>query len=385
MTGWKHSCRNGFNSARATCDDESLPTQFQTLRILVVRLGAMGDILHALPAVTALRAALDRSQPASWIGWAIEPQWSPLLCAESAGVTCERGPLMPLVDQLHRVPAKSWARKPFSPSTLREIRQLRGALRAQHYDICIDLQGAIRSAWIGRMAKAPRMIGEATPREPLARWLFRERIATTGVHVVEQAMEVVNAVFKEDLLYQSPALPVDPVAENWCENWLTERDVDRFVLINPGAGWGAKCWPAERYAAVAAELAHCGFATVVNIGPGESKLAHAFSANQNSRAFPMTGTLGQLIACTRRASLFIGGDTGPLHLAAALNIPVVGVYGPTNPARNGPYGTPAVVLRHPASKRDHTRRSEPETGLLTFTVEDVVQAAQAMLQPRATP
>jgi heptosyltransferase-1 len=98
----------------------------------------------------------------------------------------------------------------------------------------------------------------------------------------------------------------------------------------------------------------------------------------------MTGTLGQLIACTRRASLFIGGDTGPLHLAAALNIPVVGVYGPTNPARNGPYGTRAVVLRHPASKRDHTRRSEPETGLLTFRVEDVLEAAQTMLQPRAT-
>jgi heptosyltransferase I len=359
-----------------------LPTQVQTLRILVVRLGAMGDILHALPAVTALRAALDRNQPASWIGWAIEPQWSPLLCAESTGL-CERGPQMPLVDHLHQVPAKAWARRPFSPSTLRGVLQLRSALRAQHYDICIDLQGAIRSAWIGRMANPSRMIGEAAPREPLARWFFRERIPTNGVHVVEQALEVVNAVLKETLPYQAPALPLDPVAETWCETWLAERGVDRFILMNPGAGWGAKCWPAERYAAVAAELADRGFATVVNIGPGESKLAHAFSARQNARAFPMTGTLGQLIACTRRASLCIGGDTGQLHLAAAHNIPVVGIYGPTNPARNGPYGTRAVVLRHPASKRDHTRRSEPETGLLTITVEDVVEAARAMLQPRA--
>jgi heptosyltransferase-1 len=343
----------------------------------------MGDILHALPAVTALRASLNKNQPASGIGWAIEPQWAPLLCAESAGQNCERGPHMPIVDRLHRVPAKSWARKPFSLPTLREIQQLHSALRAQQYDICIDLQGAMRSAWIGRMAGAQRMIGEANPREPLARFLFRERIATTGVHVVEQANEVVHAVFNEDLPYQASALPTDPVAETWCENWLAARGVDRFVLMNPGAGWGAKCWPAERYAAVAAELSTLGLATVVNIGPGESKLANAFSSHPDARVFPMTGSMGQLIACTRRASLFIGGDTGPLHLAAALHISVVGIYGPTNPARNGPYGTRAVVLRHPASQRDHTRRSEPETGLLTITVKDVLEAAQQLLFPQA--
>ncbi|HTU50555.1 MAG TPA: glycosyltransferase family 9 protein [Acidobacteriaceae bacterium] len=360
-----------------------MPTQSQSLRILVVRLGAMGDILHALPAVTALRAALDTNHPASCIGWAIEPQWTPLLCAESCGENCEHGPQMPIVDRLHRVPAKQWARKPLSLSTLGEIRRLRGALRAQQYDICIDLQGAIRSAWIGRMAKAPRMIGEADPREPLARWLFRERVATTGVHVVEQANEVVTAIFKEDLAYETPALPVDPVAENWCDTWLAERGIERFVLMNPGAGWGAKCWPAERYASVAAELPAMGLATIVNIGPGESKFANAFSPDLDARVFPMIGSIGQLIACTRRASLFIGGDTGPLHLAAALNIPVVGIYGPTNPARNGPYRTRAIVLRHPASKRDHTRRSAPETGLMTITVQDVLEAVQKLLQPQA--
>jgi heptosyltransferase-1 len=344
----------------------------------------MGDILHAMPAVTALRAALDRDHLASCIGWAIEPQWAPLLCAESARQNRERSPQMPIVDQLHRVPAKQWARKPLSAATFRQIRQLRSALRGQRYDICIDLQGAIRSAWIGRMAKSPRMIGEADPREPMARWLFRERIATTGAHVVDQANEVVNAVLKEHLLYQPPALPVDPVAENWCDNWLAERGIDRFVLMNPGAGWGAKCWPAERYAAVAAGLPAVGLATVVNIGPGESTLANAFSSDPNARVFPMSGSIGQLIACTRRASLFIGGDTGPLHLAAALNIPVVGIYGPTNPSRNGPYGTRAIVLRHPASKRDHTRRSEPEIGLLTITVNDVMEAAQLLLRSKAT-
>jgi heptosyltransferase-1 len=360
-----------------------LPDRFHNLRILVVRLGAMGDVLHALPAVAALRAVLDRTQPASRVGWAIEPQWAALLCADSAEHVSRRGPQMPIVDQLHRVASKGWARRPFSMSTLKEIQELRRAMRAQHYDVCIDLQGAIRSAWIGRMARTPRMIGETAPREPLARWLFRERVETTGVHVVEQAMEVVQAVLKETLPYQAPFLPIDPNAESWCDRWLAERGVERFVLMNPGAGWGAKRWPVERYATVAAEMARIGFATVVNIGPGESQLADAFNADENVRTFPMSGSIGELIACTRRASLFIGGDTGPLHLAAALQIPVVGIYGPTNPARNGPYGTRALVLRHPASKRDHTRRNKPEAGLLTITVDDVLEAAQQVLHAQA--
>jgi heptosyltransferase-1 len=347
---------------------------------LIVRLGAMGDVLHALPAVTALRAVL----PASWIGWAIEPHWKSLLCAESATPSALRGPDMPVVDVLHPVPAKRWARSLLSPSTLSQVQATRSVLRAQHYDICIDLQGAVRSAWIGRMAAASRMIGEAHPREPLARWLFHERVETTGIHVIEQAYEVVAAAIREithEKLSKCPAaLPIDGEAEGWCDRWLAERNIERFVLLNPGAGWGAKRWPIDRYADVALELAKFGYATVVNVGPGESGLAEAICANPAARAFAMSGSIGQLIACTRRASLFIGGDTGPLHLAAALEIPVAGIYGPTDPARNGPYGTRALILRHPASQRDHSRRKKPEAGLLTITVKDVLHAARELLE-----
>ena len=210
--GWNHSCRNVFNSTRATCDDESLPTQSQSLRILIVRLGAMGDILHALPAVTALRAALDRKSSC---------QPDRLGDRAAVGAASVRRILRTKLRDADRR-CLSWIdciaclrnngpADRFSLSTLREIRQLRSELRAQHYDICIDLQGAIRSAWIGRMAKAPRMIGEADPREPLARWLFRERIATTGVHVVEQANEVVNAVLQGE-----PALSSACIARRSC-------------------------------------------------------------------------------------------------------------------------------------------------------------------------
>jgi len=343
----------------------------------------MGDILHALPAVTALRTVLDTTLPGSWIGWAIEPQWIPLVCANFRSHRSAHGPQMPVVDGVHPVKAKRWAHHPFSTSTVIGIRDLRRALRARRYDICIDLQGAIRSALIGRMAQAPRMIGEAHPRESISRWLFRERIETTGVHVVEQALEVVNAVFKNDLPYHAPALPIDPATETWCDQWLAKREIERFVLVNPGAGWGAKRWPAERYAAVAAELAQMGYATVVNVGPGEARLAEIVCANNNARCFMMRGSIQQLIACTRRAGLFVGGDTGPLHLAAALKIPVVGIYGPTDPARNGPYGTCNRVLRHPASRRDHSRKREPEAGLLTITARDVLEAAEQLLQKQA--
>ena len=343
----------------------------------------MGDVLHALPAVTALRAALDRTQPASWIGWAIEPQWAPLLCADSRLRHPARGPEMPVVDELHPVTAKRWVRHPFSSSTITGVRELRHALRAKQYDICIDLQGAIRSALIGRMASAARMVGEAHPREPLARWFFRERIETSGVHVIEQANEVVAAALGKSLSFCTPALPTDPAAETWCDQWLAKRGIERFVLVNPGAGWGAKRWPAERYAAVAEELAQMGYATIVNVGPGESALAEVVCASDDARSFMMTGSIGQLIACTRRASLFIGGDTGPLHLAASLKVPVVGIYGPTDPARNGPYGTRSRVLRHPASRRDHSRKNEPEAGLLTITARDVLEAAQQLFVEQA--
>ncbi len=150
-----------------------------------------------------------------------------------------------------------------------------------------------------------------------------------------------------------------------------------IALITPGAGWGAKRWPPERYAAVARGLAERGFCVLVNCGPGEESLAAPIVAT--GVATPLNATLPQLIALTRRIALCIGGDTGPLHLASALGRKVVGIYGPTDPSRNGPYGTRARVLRSPESRRDHSRRDQPEPGLLTIAPEDVLRAADELL------
>jgi heptosyltransferase-1 len=151
------------------------------------------------------------------------------------------------------------------------------------------------------------------------------------------------------------------------------------VLISPGAGWGAKRWPAERYAEVAKGLADRGLRVLVNAGPGEESLAGAIVQDAGGAATPLICSLVQLIALTRRIALCIAGDTGPLHLACALARPVVGIYGPTDPSRNGPFGTRFTVLRSPDSRRDHARRATSEAGLLTIQPEDVLRAADESL------
>jgi heptosyltransferase-1 len=340
----------------------------------------MGDILHALPAVTALRLA----HPDWTIDWVVEPRWRALLAAEaSTGRTAGQSSAQPLVDHIHLAATRDWRRAKLSLKTLQEIKALRNALKACQYDAVLDLQGAARSAVIARLASAPRLIGEAEPRESIARRLFTERVAPRGAHVIEQDIELAAAVAGDALQHVPPLLPMDGAAEAWAETVLPAFSVQPAVLINPGAGWGAKRWPVERYATVARSLIDRGLRVLVNAGPGEETLAAKFADATGGAAAPLGCSLAQLIALTRRVALVVAGDTGPLHLACALGRPVVGIYGPTDPSRNGPFGTRFKVLRSPASRRDHTRRAEPEAGLLTILPEDVLRAADELLDPEA--
>jgi heptosyltransferase-1 len=292
-------------------------------------------------------------------------------------------PAQSLVNQLYLAPTRDWRNAPLSGKTIHEIKILRQALRNGEYDAVLDLQGAIRSAVVGRFAGCKRMIGEAEPRERAARWLFTERVHTRGAHVIEQDVELASAVAGDNLTPAKPWLPVDPSAEAWVDRILPRGPGQPAILINPGAGWGAKRWPVERYAAVAQGCVDRGFRVLVNAGPGEEPLAEAI-VRSTSGATPLAGTLDQLIALTRRIALCIAGDTGPLHLACALGRPVVGIYGPTDPSRNGPFGSSFRVLRSDRSRRDHTRHAAPEAGLLTILPEDVLQAADDLLAEGTT-
>jgi heptosyltransferase-1 len=161
--------------------------------------------------------------------------------------------------------------------------------------------------------------------------------------------------------------------------WLSESGFGEFAIVNPGAGWGAKRWPPERYGLVARELAKLGLRSVVNCGPGEDSLAREAEAASEGVAKAVRCSISELIVLTRRAKLFVGGDTGPLHLAAALRVPVVAIFGPTDPSRNGPYGTRSIVLRNPESVTSHARRAQPEEGMLEIDVQEVVTAAKRLL------
>ncbi len=163
---------------------------------------------------------------------------------------------------------------------------------------------------------------------------------------------------------------------------LAQAGVGEFAILNPGAGWGAKRWPAERYGRVARALAKDGVRSILNYGPGEDDLACQAETASEGAAYPMKCSITELIALTRRAKLFIGGDTGPLHLAAALQVPVVAIFGPTDPARTGPYGTRSVVLRNPVSPTSHARRAA-RRGNCWRSATRCVDAARSLLERAA--
>jgi heptosyltransferase-1 len=253
-------------------------------------------------------------------------------------------------------------------------------VRAMKYHIALDLQGAIRSAMAARLSGAKTRIGATEPREGPARRFYTTLVPTQGAHVVEQALSLASAIAGEALTYEPPVFPQDPATEAWADRFCSSIGFRPLAIVNPGAGWGAKCWPAESYGAVAKWLAGRGMAVMVNFGPAEEKLAQSVREASDGHACPAECSVSQLIALTRRASLFVGGDTGPMHLAAALGVPVVALFGPTRPDRNGPYATRAVVLRSPDSIDSLSHVDHPDVGLQSITPEQVIAAAEGLLE-----
>jgi heptosyltransferase-1 len=350
--------------------------------ILIFRLGAMGDVLHAMPAVAGLREAL----PQAHLGWAIERRWAEFLLAGDGGHATAGG--RALVDSVHVVDTMSWRRHPLRSSTLHEVRRALRRMRGQKYQIAVDVQGAMKSAVVAKLSGAGLIYGFSHPRERLATMFYSQKTETRGSHIVELNMELCSVVIGSyptrvtkglDLGPRSFELPRSPQADRWCNRILDEMSLGTFAILNPGSGWGAKCWPMERFAEVARRLREAGLLSIANYGPGEQQLADTVARLSGGAAQPLFCSITELIALTRRAALFIGGDTGPLHLAAALKVPVVALFGPTDPARNGPYGTRSVILRNLNSVTSYSHVPEPDPGLQSITVDEVIRAASQLL------
>jgi heptosyltransferase I len=209
-------------------------------------------------------------------------------------------------------------------------------------------------------------------------------VITHGRHIIEQNLSIAEAVAQRKLSSPAVQFPRHLETENRIDQVLDRMGVRDFAVLNPGAGWGAKRWPAERYGRVAKFLACGGLRSIINYGPGEEELAREAQTASEGAGTPVKSSITELTALMRRSKLFVGGDTGPLHLASALRIPVVAIFGPTDPARNGPYGTRNLVLRNPASRTTHARHPQPEQGLLDISVENVVSAARRLLGESTT-
>ena len=341
-------------------------------RILIVRLGAMGDIIHAMPAVSMLRSMF----PGCKVGWVIERRWSELLRSRPDATPLSEE--QPLVDFVHLVDTRKWRKSPLERQNRQSALGAWREIRGQRYDRAIDFQGAIKSGVVAMLSQAKMRIGFADPWEKPAAIFYTKLVTTERVHVVERNLALVESqregTWKTGSLNQ--LLPQGHEVKEELEKLGLQT---RFAILNPGAGWGAKQWPVDRYADVARALGGDGVRSLVNFGPGEEAMAKAVEENSAGYAIAAQFTISQLIAMTRRAALFIGGDTGPLHLAAALNVPVVALFGPTDPARTGPYGTRSIVLRDPLSVTSHKRNRETEAGLKNITSGQVIAAARELL------
>ena len=343
--------------------------------LLVVRLGAMGDVIHTLAAVSALRTEFPKMR----IGWIIEDRWSELLCAPGAILSGPRSPQRPVVDFVHVIDTKRWRKSLLSRQTKREAGLALHQVRDQHYEVVADFQGALKSAIFALMSQANAIFGFAHPREWPARIFYQHRVETSGAHVIEQYLSLAEAVAGKPLTQSATTFPRDDRAEASIAKKISGLS-ENLVIINPGAGWGSKQWPAARFGEVARALSLSGLFPLINFGPNEHQLAYEVHTTSNGVAQPISCSISELIALTRRARLFIGGDTGPLHLAAALQVPVVAIFGPTDPARNGPYGAKSAVLRNPASKTSLSHTRAPDAGLLAISAAEVVSAARELLR-----
>lgn len=326
------------------------------MNILVVRLGALGDIIHAVPAAAALRHAF----PDAGIDWLVD---------------AKHREIVDLVTTVDRV-------IPLQSPTIAGWGAVVRDLRRTAYDVAIDLQGLLKSAVLARASGAARIVGFSIwhLREKTARPFYSDVQQTDAGHVITKNLRLLRVVGVEDDVIRFPLAAAPSRALDELQARVASGP---FALINPGAAWPNKRWAAERFGEVASFLKEqCGLTPVVLWGPGEEGLADSvIAASANAAvAAPPTG-LADLVALSRAAALVVSGDTGPLHIATAVGTPTVSLFGPTDPDRNGPYhADDLVVTRYDACGCHYDRECHESRWCLgDVTVAEVSAAVQRRL------
>ncbi|HVF49891.1 MAG TPA: glycosyltransferase family 9 protein [Pyrinomonadaceae bacterium] len=297
------------------------------MKILFVKLGSIGDIVHTLPSLAAVRGAVPRAR----IEWVVERRSAEILRDN------------PLIDSLIELDTKALRRWPVSGETLSATRRQLRRLRASAFDLSIDFQGLLKSAFIARLSGAPRRVGFAREnlREPASRFLLTQTVGTPPqTHVIRKNLALVAGAL--DIEVPADARDFEfPIAvgrehEREAEEAATFAP-QPFIILNPGGGWPTKLWSPERYGVLADEIfTHLGLRSIITHGPDERELAEAVvRASRTGTTRAASPTLRGFYALARRAEIYVGGDTGPTHLAVAAGAPVVGLFGPTEWWRNG--------------------------------------------------
>ncbi len=334
-------------------------------RFLVVRLGSLGDIVHTFPAVAGLR----ESFPAAEIVWLTHPRWKSFV--ESSALT----------SQVWAVETRSFA----------SFRKIIRCIRATKFDAAIDYQGLWKSAALPFLGGVGKRIGfsSATIREAGVPILYTGRVHTTAAHIADRNGELsLRAGAKQGVATVS--LRVSQDDEAFVREDINTKEIVRYVVLSPGGGWRSKCWPPERFGALCSMIHNSlGVRCILNFGPGEEELVAAVAAaSGGANPLPYRSELGQLMALLRNALCIVGGDTGPLHLAVALGTPAVALFGPTDPARNGPYPMDKrdalaaqnnIVLRSPNAVTSYKRGDQPDPAMLEIDVDAVFDAVRRQI------
>lgn len=340
------------------------------MNILIVRLSALGDIVHALPVLSSLRRAL----PESNIDWLVEENYAAILSIASG---IRRRVIVRATRSFESPDSISFA------GALGYVQAI-SYLRAQRYDAALDLQGLIKSAMWARLSGAVRVIGfdRASLREPQAAALYTETVKPQeAAHVIGKNLSILSAL-------NAPAGAIDiPLAPQATPDTRTAIETiggaKRYVVINPGAAWPNKRWPADRFGALAAAVQQrTGLRSLVTWGPAERDLADAVVAASSGAAAAAPATsVSDLGALMRDAALVVAGDTGPLHIGAAMGTPLVGLYGPTWPERNGPWDPKDVVISRAATCVCHHKRQcrRGAPCINDITIDEVVAAVERRL------
>jgi heptosyltransferase I len=332
------------------------------MRILIVKLGAIGDVVHTLPALAALR----RAMPNAHIGWVVERGGAAKLLRDN-----------PALDELIEVDTRGWRKDLLGQDTRAAIKASLSQLRG--FDVALDFQGLLKSGMMAWLSRAPRRIGfgKEALREAASAYFLTETVnVDDDDHIIKKNLQLVAHLgVAINGAYEFP-LGISFTEQQFAAQQIAARG-GNVAIINPGGGWPTKLWNVEGFAAIADRLYEAyGWRSVVTYGPGEESLANSVVAHSRSGAVELLdSTLKEFFALAQQAKLFIGGDTGPLHLAAAAGTPIVGIYGPTPARRNGPFAPADVIVeRFDLDCRvDCFRRSCSHISCMNIPVEAVWQ------------